>query len=52
METYSSLKDALKNDDLAGFAVATPAETHYEFSKVIIEANKHVLEKKPFTLNM
>jgi len=52
VETYSSLKNALKNDDFAGFTVATPAETHYELSKVIIEANKHVLVEKPFTLNI
>jgi UDP-2-acetamido-3-amino-2,3-dideoxy-glucuronate N-acetyltransferase len=32
--------------------VATPAETHYELSKGIIEANKHVLVEKPFTLNI
>ena len=41
-----SLEDALKNDDFAGFTVATPAETHFELSKVIIEANKHVLVDK------
>jgi UDP-2-acetamido-3-amino-2,3-dideoxy-glucuronate N-acetyltransferase len=52
MEIYSSLDDALKNDEFAGFTVATPAETHYELSKLIIEANKHVLVEKPFTLNI
>ena len=41
-----SLEDALKNDYFAGFTVATPAETHFELSKVIIEANKHVLVDK------
>lgn len=52
VESYPSLEDALKNDDFAGFTVATPAETHFELSKVIIEANKHVLVEKPFTLNI
>ena len=47
-----SLEDALKNDYFAGFTVATPAETHYELSKEIIEENKHVLVEKPFTLNV
>ena len=46
VESYPSLEDALKNDDFAGFTVATPAETHFELSKVIIEANKHVLVDK------
>ena len=52
VESYASLEDALKNDDFAGFTVATPAETHFELSKGIIEANKHVLVEKPFTLNI
>ena len=52
VEIYSSLEDALKNDDFAGFTVATPAETHYELSKGIIEENKHILVEKPFTLNV
>lgn len=52
VESYPSLEDALINDDFAGFTVATPAETHFELSKVIIEANKHVLVEKPFTLNI
>ncbi|SVB24781.1 uncharacterized protein METZ01_LOCUS177635, partial [marine metagenome] len=52
VESYPSLEDALKNDDFSGFTVATPAETHYKLSKEIIEANKHVLVEKPFTLNV
>jgi len=52
VEIFSSLEDALKKDDFTGFTVATPAGTHYELSKIIIEANKHVLVEKPFTLNI
>tara|TARA_B100001250_G_scaffold268659_1_gene231806 strand:- start:1527 stop:2495 length:969 start_codon:yes stop_codon:yes gene_type:complete len=52
VELYSSLEDALKNDYFSGFTLATPAETHYELSKIIIEANKHLLVEKPFTLNI
>ena len=52
VKSYPSLEDALENDDFAGFTVATPAETHFELSKGIIEANKHVLVEKPFTLNI
>ena len=46
VESYPSLEDALNNDYFADFTVATPAETHFELSKVIIEANKHVLVDK------
>ena len=52
VESYPSLEDALKNDDFSGFTVVTPAETHYELSKRIIEENKHILVEKPFTLNV
>ena len=52
VETYSSLKNALKNDDFAGFTVATLAESHYELAKVIIQAKMHILVEKPFTLNI
>ena len=46
VESYPSLEDALKNDYFADFTVATPVETHFELSKVIIEANKHMLVDK------
>lgn len=52
VESYQSLEDALINDDFSGFTVTTPAETHFELSKEIIEAKKHVLVEKPFTLNI
>tara|TARA_Y100001970_G_C14251923_1_gene872469 strand:+ start:2150 stop:3115 length:966 start_codon:yes stop_codon:yes gene_type:complete len=35
-----------------GFTVATPAETHYEISKKIINSNHHVLVEKPFTTKL
>jgi predicted dehydrogenase len=47
---YLSLDDALKNKHFLGFTVATPAETHYLLAKRIMEAGKHVLVEKPFTL--
>ena len=49
---YLSLDDALKNKELKGFTVATPAETHYPLAKKIMEAGKHVLVEKPLTLNI
>jgi UDP-2-acetamido-3-amino-2,3-dideoxy-glucuronate N-acetyltransferase len=47
--TFSSIRDAI-NEDYDGFTVATPAETHYEIAKFIIERGKHVLVEKPITL--
>ena len=52
MKLFPSLEDALVNDNFSGFTVATPPETHYKLSKGIIEAGKHVLVEKPFTLNI
>mgnify|MGYP001336979191 CR=1 FL=1 len=35
-----------------GFVVATPAETHFEIAKKIIESNNHVLVEKPITTTL
>jgi UDP-2-acetamido-3-amino-2,3-dideoxy-glucuronate N-acetyltransferase len=42
VKTFANIKDAIK-EDFDGFTVATPAETHYEVAKFIIEHGKHVL---------
>ena len=44
------LDEALQEKSFLGFTVATPAATHYPLAKKIIEAGKHVLVEKPFTL--
>ena len=44
------LDEALQEKSFLGFTVATPADTHYLLAKKIIEAGKHVLVEKPFTL--
>ena len=49
VKTFASIKDAIK-EGFDGFTVATPAETHYEVAKFIIEQGKHVLVEKPLTL--
>ena len=49
--TFSNIKDAV-NEDFDGFTVATPAETHYEVAKFIIEQGKHVLVEKPITTRL
>ena len=52
VHTYENINDALKNEEFHGFTIATPAETHYDISKQIIQSKKHVLIEKPLTLNI
>ena len=47
--TFSDFRDAVK-DSFDAFTVATPAETHFEIAKVILNHEKHVLVEKPITL--
>lgn len=42
--------EAVLRSDVAGVVVATPAETHYDLARQVIEANKHVFVEKPMAL--
>jgi UDP-2-acetamido-3-amino-2,3-dideoxy-glucuronate N-acetyltransferase len=48
---YSSLKDVLSRDDIAGVAIATPAETHFLLAREALLSWKHVFVEKPLTLS-
>ena len=48
---HSKIEDAL-NENYDGFIIATPAKTHFEIAKTIINAGKHVLIEKPLTLSI
>ena len=50
IKTYTSVKEALEQD-FDGFTVATPAETHFEIAKLIMQRGKHVLVEKPLALD-
>tara|TARA_B100000315_G_C14542007_1_gene571395 strand:- start:573 stop:1538 length:966 start_codon:yes stop_codon:yes gene_type:complete len=52
VKTFLKLDNALLENNFQGFTVATPAGTHYEIAKKIIEAGKHVLVEKPLALNI
>ena len=52
VSTFQDLDVAIKNEKFDGFTIATPAETHYEIAKKIIQSKKHVLIEKPLTLNI
>ena len=47
---YDRLDAILGDPEIDGVSVATPAETHYEIARALLEAGKHVLVEKPITL--
>jgi UDP-2-acetamido-3-amino-2,3-dideoxy-glucuronate N-acetyltransferase len=48
---YDNVDDSFK-DLFDGYVVATPADTHFKISKMIIQNKSHVLVEKPLTLNV
>ncbi len=48
-KTFESVEAALA-DGFDGFTIATPAETHFEIARQVIEAGRPVLVEKPLTL--
>jgi len=48
VKIFQNIQDAI-NFGFDGFIVATPAETHYNIAKKIIESKNHVLVEKPIT---
>src|SRR5690606_24426297 len=48
VKSYSAIEEILANDiDLV--VVNTPVETHYQYTKQVLEAGKHALVEKAFT---
>jgi len=45
-----SLEGALNSDDIAGVAIAAPAELHAEIGQKALTAGKHVFVEKPLAL--
>jgi len=50
-EIYSSLEESF-NRGFDGYVVSSPASSHFEIAKKIIEQKKSVLVEKPITLNL
>jgi UDP-2-acetamido-3-amino-2,3-dideoxy-glucuronate N-acetyltransferase len=46
----SNLENVFKSEEINAVIIATPAETHYEISKMCLINNKHILTEKPLTL--
>lgn len=47
-----SFDRVLKDSEVAGIVLATPAETHYRLTRLALLAGKHVLVEKPLALNL
>ncbi|MDP4284327.1 MAG: Gfo/Idh/MocA family oxidoreductase [Bacteroidota bacterium] len=52
IKTYRKLEDMLADDAVELVIVNTPNYTHYEYAKKALEAGKHVIVEKPFTINI
>jgi UDP-2-acetamido-3-amino-2,3-dideoxy-glucuronate N-acetyltransferase len=49
---YSQYADVLKDPNIDGVALATPATTHYSLAKAALEAGKDVLVEKPLAVDV
>jgi len=52
IKIYRSHLDALADPGIDGVVVATPAPTHFEISRAVLEAGKDLLVEKPMTLSV
>ena len=52
VKTYRTLEDMLANDLVELVVVNTPNYTHYGYAKKALEAGKHVVVEKPFTITV
>jgi predicted dehydrogenase len=50
--TYCTLEKMLADELIELVIVNTPNYTHYEYAKKALEAGKHVIVEKPFTVNV
>jgi scyllo-inositol 2-dehydrogenase (NADP+) len=50
VKTYRLLDDMLADDSVELVIVNTPNSTHYEYAKKALQAGKHVIVEKPFTI--
>ena len=52
VKTYRLLDDMLADDSVELVIVNTPNITHYEYAKKALQAGKHVIVEKPFTITV
>lgn len=49
---YRSVEEMLQAADIDVVVVNTPVQTHFEFTKMALEAGKNVIVEKPFTVDV
>lgn len=49
---YHSVEEMLQNADIDLVVINTPVQTHFEYTKMVLEAGKNVIVEKPFTVNV
>nr|MBC8465922.1 Gfo/Idh/MocA family oxidoreductase [bacterium] len=47
---YDNVTQIINDNNVIGVTVATPAETHFNITRMLLEGGKHVLVEKPITL--
>jgi len=47
---YAHVNELLFDDDIDLVVVASPNFTHFEYAKLALQAGKHVIVEKPFTV--
>jgi scyllo-inositol 2-dehydrogenase (NADP+) len=52
VKTYRRLEDMLADESVELVIVNTPNATQYEYAKKALEAGKHVVVEKPFTVTV
>ena len=52
IKIYRTLEEMLGDETVELVVINTPNYTHYEYSKKSLEANKHIIVEKPFTINV
>ena len=51
VKSYDTLDELLKDEAIELVVVNTPNYTHYDYAKQALQAGKHVVVEKPFTVN-
>lgn len=52
IKSYDTIDDFLKDPEIELVVVNTPSATHFEFGLKVIQAGKHVVMEKPFTITL
>jgi predicted dehydrogenase len=52
LQTYSDVRELLKNNSVDAVIISTPASTHYELARTFLESGRHILLEKPMALEV